>query len=77
MVQVQSVIAELSISRTQLVDSRSRNLGRYGEVDPRLKPALDPAIDQLVKGCLSMVRMLEKARADNEDLPNRHRFSAS
>ncbi len=59
---VQSMIAELSISWTQLVDSRSDKLGRYGEVDPGLKSALDPAIDQMAKGCLSMVRVLEKAR---------------
>jgi hypothetical protein len=60
---VQSMIAELSISWTQLVDCRSDKLGRYGEVDPDLKPTLDPALDQLVEACLSMVRILDKARA--------------
>ncbi len=59
---VQSMIAELSISWTQLVDSRSDKLGRYGEVDPDLKSTLDPALDQLVEACLSMVRILNKAR---------------
>lgn len=58
----QSMIAELSISWTQLVDSRSDNLSRYGEVDLDLKSALDPAIDQMVEACLSMARVLEKAR---------------
>jgi hypothetical protein len=62
---VQSMIAELSISWTQLVDSRSDKLGRYGEVDSDLKSALDPAIDQMVGACLSMVQMLQRAR-DNE-----------
>jgi len=62
---VQSMIAELSISWTQLVDSRSDKLGRYGEVDPDLKTTLDPAIDQMVKDCLSMVRLLDKARVDD------------
>jgi len=60
---VQSMIAELSISWTQLVDCRSDKLGRYGEVDPDLKPTLDPALDQMVEACLSMVRILEKARS--------------
>ncbi len=61
---VQSMMAELSISWTQLVDSRSDKLGRYGEVDPGLKSSLDPAIDQLSEACLDMVRLLEKARVD-------------
>jgi len=60
---VQSMIAELSISWTQLVDSRSDKLGRYGEVDPDLKATLDPAIDQMIEDCLSMVRLLDKAKA--------------
>jgi hypothetical protein len=62
---VQSMIAELSISWTQLVDNRSDKLGRYGEVDPDLTSTLDPALDQMVKACLSMVRVLEKARAND------------
>jgi hypothetical protein len=62
---VQSMIAELSISWTQLVDSRSDKLGRYGEVDPDLKSTLDPALDQLVGACLGMVSILEKARVDD------------
>jgi hypothetical protein len=62
---VQSMIAELSISWTQLVDSRSDKLGRYGEIDPDLKSTLDPALDEMVKACLSMVRVLEKARAND------------
>lgn len=62
---VQSMIAELSISWTQLVDSRSDKLGRYGEVDSDLKTTLDPAIDQMVGACLSMVRLLDKAKADD------------
>lgn len=62
---VQSMIAELSISWTQLVDSRSDKLGRYGEVDPDLKATLDPAIDQMVEACLNMVHLLDKARADD------------
>ncbi len=61
---VQSMIAELSISWTQLVDSRSDKLGRYGEVDPDLKSTLDPAIDQMTEACLSMVHMLQKVRDD-------------
>ncbi len=59
---VQSMIAELSISWTQLVDSRSDKLGRYGEVDVDLKGTLDPAIDQMIEDCLSMVRLLDKAK---------------
>jgi hypothetical protein len=66
---VQSMIAELSISWTQLVDNRSDKLGRYGEVDPDLTSTLDPALDQMVKACLSMVRVLEKARANDLVLP--------
>ena len=66
---VQSMIAELSISWTQLVDSRSDKLGRYGEVDPALKATLDPAIDQMIEDCLSMVRLLDKARVDDPVLP--------
>ncbi len=62
---MQSMIAELSISWTQLVDSRSDKLGRYGQVDPDLKSTLDPALDQLVEACLGMVSILEKARADD------------
>jgi hypothetical protein len=62
---VQSMIAELSISWTQLVDSRSDKLGRYGEIDPDLKVTLDPAIDQMIEDCLSMVRLLDKARVDD------------
>ncbi len=62
---VQSMIAELSISWTQLVDSRSDKLGRYGEVDPNLKATLDPAIDQMIDACLSMVRLLDKAKKDD------------
>jgi hypothetical protein len=62
---VQSMIAELSISWTQLVDSRSDQLGRYGEVDPDLKATLDPALNQLVEACLSTVRVLENAGADD------------
>ena len=61
---VQSMIAELSISWTQLVDSRSDKLGRYGEVDPDLRAALDPALDQMIEACLSMVRLLDKAKVD-------------
>jgi hypothetical protein len=57
------VIAELSISWSQLVDSRSDKLGRYGEVDPDLKASLDPAIDQLVGTCLNMVHLLQKVHA--------------
>lgn len=59
---VQSMIAELSISWTQLVDSRSDKLSRYGEVDLDLQTTLDPAIDQMIEACLSMVRLLDKAR---------------
>jgi chromosome segregation ATPase len=62
---VQSMIAELSISWTQLVDSRSDKLGRYGEVDPELESTLDPAIDQMIEACLSMVRLLYKAKVDD------------
>ncbi|HTP08003.1 MAG TPA: hypothetical protein VMP08_07120 [Anaerolineae bacterium] len=61
---VQSMIAELSISWTQLVDSRSDKLGRYGDVDADLKATLDPAINQMVEDCLSMVRLLDKARVN-------------
>jgi uncharacterized coiled-coil protein SlyX len=60
---VQSMIAELSISWTQLVDTRSDKLNRYGEVDSDLKSTLDPALTELVDGCLSMVQVLEKARS--------------
>jgi hypothetical protein len=62
---VQSMIAELSISWTQLVDCRSDKLGRYGEVDPDLAPTLDPALDQMIEACLSMVRLLDKAKKDD------------
>jgi hypothetical protein len=62
---VQSMIAELSTSWTQLVDSRSDKLGRYGEVDPDLKATLDPAIDQMIEACLSMVRLLDKVKVDD------------
>ena len=65
---VQSMIAELSISWTQLADSLSNKLGRYGEVDPDLTSTLDPALNQLVEGCLSMVRLLEKARSHDSVL---------
>lgn len=65
---VQSMIAELSISWTQLVDTRSDKLDRYGEVDPHLTSTLDPAITELVDGCLSMVRLLEKARSHDSVL---------
>ncbi len=65
---VQSMIAELSISWTQLVDSRSDKLSRYGGVDPDLKSTLDPAIEQMVQACLSMVHLLEKARVDDSVL---------
>ncbi len=61
---VQSMIAELSISWTQLVDSRSDQLGRYGEVDADLKVTLDPAIDQMAEACLGMVRLLDQARVN-------------
>ncbi len=61
---VQAMIAELSISWTQLVDSRSDKLSRYGQVDPDLQSTLDPALTELIDGCLSMVRLLEKARVD-------------
>jgi hypothetical protein len=60
---IQSMIAELSISWTQLADSRSDKLARYGDVDPDLTATLDPAVDRLVEGCLSMVHLLEAARA--------------
>ena len=60
---MQSMIAELSISWTQLVDTRGDKLGRYGHVDPDLKSTLDPALTELIDGCLSMVQMLEKARS--------------
>ena len=60
---VQSMIAELSISWAQLVDSRSDKLGRYGEVDADLKSMLDPALDQLVEACLSMIHLLQKVHA--------------
>lgn len=66
---VQSMIAELSISWTQLVDSRSDRLDRYGAVDPELKSTLDPALTELIDGCLSMVRVLEKARSHAAILP--------
>lgn len=66
---VQSMIAELSISWTQLVDSRSDRLDRYGAVDPELKSTLDPALTELIDGCLSMVRALEKARSHAAVLP--------
>ena len=59
---VQTMIAELSISWTKLVDSRSEKLRRYGSVDPRLGPALDPELDQLTESCLNMIRLLEQAR---------------
>jgi hypothetical protein len=62
---VQSIIAELSISWTQLVDSRSDKLGRYGEADPDLTATLNPAIDQMVEDCLSVVRLLDKAKVDD------------
>ncbi len=62
---VQSMIAELSISWTQLVDSRSDKLSRYGEVDPDLSATLDPAIDKMIEACLSMVRLLDKAKKDD------------
>jgi hypothetical protein len=56
------MIAELSISWTQLVDSRSDKHGRYGDVDPDLTSTLDPALSELGDACLSMVRVLEQAR---------------
>jgi hypothetical protein len=65
---VQSMIAELSISWTQLADTGSDKLGRYGEVDPDLSSTLDPALTELVDGCLSMVRLLEKARSHDSVL---------
>ncbi len=59
---VQTMIAELSISWTQLVDNRSDKLGRYGEVDPDLKSTLDPAVEQMAEACLSMTQILHGAR---------------
>ena len=59
---VQTLIAELSISWTQLVDTRSDKLGRYGTVDPRLGTELDPELNQLVESCMQMIRTLEQAR---------------
>jgi hypothetical protein len=56
------LIAELSISWTQLVDTRSDKLGRYGIVDPRLGTELDPELNQLVESCMQMIRTLEQAR---------------
>jgi hypothetical protein len=46
---VQTMIAELSISWTQPVDSHSEKLNRYGEVDLDLKSTLDPAIEQMAE----------------------------
>jgi hypothetical protein len=56
------MIAELSISWTQLVDSRSDKLGRYGDVDLDLTSTLNPALSELADACLSMVQVLEQAR---------------
>ena len=61
---VQTLIAELSISWTQLADSRSDKMGRYGDVNPALGPQLDPEIDQLIESCLQMTRTLEQARQE-------------
>jgi len=59
---VQTMVAEFSITWTQLVDVRSQKLRRYGEVDPALVSTLDPAISELTELTLATLRILEQVR---------------
>jgi len=40
---------EMNVSWANLIDTQSRKLKRYGDVDPELKSVLDPAIQRLAQ----------------------------
>jgi len=58
---VRRLAAGLSMSWSQLHDSKSDKLRRYGEVHPALPESLDPDLDRLIDLTMHMIRLLEQS----------------
>lgn len=53
------IIGQMSVSWANLVDTRSRKLKRYGEVNSGVAEALDPHIDRLARLALNLASIFE------------------
>jgi len=54
------IAAEMSIHWSDLVDSRTSKLRRYGAVQPALAPLLDKRLDRLAGGALKLIALFRK-----------------
>ncbi len=59
------IAGAMSLSWASLCDMRSDKLKRYGDVDPRLRQALDPRVEQLADLALSLASMLRRNEASS------------
>jgi hypothetical protein len=50
---------EFSVSWANLIDTQSRKLKRYGDVNPELKSVLDPAIQRLAQLAMELASIFE------------------
>lgn len=51
---------KMSVSWASLIDTQSDNLRRYGQVDPRLKSVLDPAVRQLAQLAFDLASIFDE-----------------
>jgi hypothetical protein len=50
---------QLTVSWANLLDTRSKKLVRYGEIDPHLADVLDPSIDRLAQIAIDLARIFD------------------
>jgi hypothetical protein len=50
---------ELSVSWANLIDTQSRKLKRFGDVNPGLEGVLDPAIQRLAQAALELASLFD------------------
>jgi hypothetical protein len=50
---------QLTVSWADLMDTRSKTLRRFGEVDPRLPEVLDPSINYLAQAAIDLARIFD------------------
>jgi hypothetical protein len=58
---IRRLVAGLSLSWSQLCDSTSAKLSRFGAIDPALPEALDPDLERLINLVMRMIRLLEQS----------------
>jgi len=62
-----NIMGEMSISWESLEESRSKRMKGYGELDPRVKEVIDPAINHFAKIALDLCNLTMPGPEAEED----------